>query len=275
MECINFDKEFERYLAMWVKRNSKKYKDNMDVLEGMMPDVYMEFLSRPAAWLGGIAPQAYFGQFSDAKELVALMVEHIATGVPVPDLLLERIAELGDAAQEALFALVGAPDVAEEAEMTAISLLREMESPLPMRTYINFIASLEDQCEKGDLCAEALESMGETVVEPILEALPGATQAGRDVFADILSNFPGDERIFELLMERFQNVRDRRALFASYLAKLGDERALPALERAAQERDVGYLDYVEIVNAIEALGGERPPEREFAGDPHYESLKLV
>ncbi|MFR5795784.1 MAG: hypothetical protein ACLUI3_09750 [Christensenellales bacterium] len=31
--------------------------------------------------------------------------------------------------------------------------------------------------------------------------------------------------------------------------------------------DINYLDYVEVVNAIEALGGERPPEREFSGDP--------
>ena len=27
--------------------------------------------------------------------------------------------------------------------------------------------------------------------------------------------------------------------------------------------------------AIEALGGERPPEREFSGDPYYESLRQV
>ena len=68
---------------------------------------------------------------------------------------------------------------------------------------------------------------------------------------------------------------DRRALFASYLAKFGDDRAIPMLTQAARDSDVNYLDYVEIVNAIETLGGERPPEREFAGDPYYESLRRV
>ena len=66
---------------------------------------------------------------------------------------------------------------------------------------------------------------------------------------------------------------DKKALFASYLAKLGDERALPALNEAAMARDINYLDFVEISSAIEALGGDRPAEREFSGDPYYESLK--
>ena len=275
MECINFDREFERYLAAWVKKNSAKYKNNMDVIEGMMPDVYMEFLKKPAAWLDGIAPQAYFERFDDAKMLVDLMCEYVRKRVPVPDLLLERITELGGAAEEKLLSLIGAQGVEAEAEMTAISLLREMESTAPMQTYIDFIAGLAQPDDKGDMCAESLLSMGEAVVEPILRAVDGAKAAGRDIFADILSNYPGDERIFELLMERFAHATDRRALFASFLAKLGDERALPVLERAAQEHDVSYLDYVEIVNAIEALGGERPSEREFSGDPYYESLKHV
>ena len=40
--------------------------------------------------------------------------------------------------------------------MTVVSLLREMESQAPMQRYIDFIASLEEPSDKGDLCAEAL-----------------------------------------------------------------------------------------------------------------------
>ena len=53
------------------------------------------------------------------------------------------------------------------------------------------------------------------------------------------------------------------------------KKALPVLMDAAQDDSVNYLDYVEIVSAIDALGGERPSEREFTGDPYYESLKRV
>ena len=275
MKCINFDREFEKYMGAWVKENSEKYKDNMDVIENMMPDVYMEFLQKPAGFLDGMAPQDYFEQFDDAGMLIDWLCQYIKEGVPVPDLLLERITELGEAAEKSLLALLGREDLPEEVQMTAISLLREMESREPMGRYIDWIASLEEPSDKGDLCAEALLSMGAEVVEPVLTALARAGQAGRDIFADILSNYPGDDRIYELLAERFATRDERRALFASYLAKFGDERAIPMLTKAAQSPDVNYLDYVEIVNAIEALGGERPPEREFAGDPYYESLRRV
>ena len=275
MKCINFDRAFERYMAEWMKENSEKYKDDMDVIEDMMPDVYLEFLKKPADFLDGIAPQDYFEQFDNADMLVSWLCDYIAQGVPVPDLLLERVTALGNPAEKSLLALVARDDLPEETQMTAISLLREMESKAPMQRYIDYIASLEEPSDKGDLCAEALMSMGESVVEPILAALSGAGQTGRDIFADVLSNYPGDERIYELMIERFVTRDERRALFASYLAKLGDERAIPMLKEAAQSPDINYLDYVEVVNAIEALGGERPPEREFSGDPYYESLRQV
>lgn len=275
MKCINFDRAFERYMAEWIKENSEKYKDDMDVIEDMMPDVYLEFLKKPADFLDGVAPQDYFEQFDNADMLVNWLCDYIAQGVPVPDLLLERVTALGNPAEKSLLALVARDDLPEETQMTAISLLREMESKAPMQRYIDYIASLEEPSDKGDLCAEALMSMGESVVEPILATLSGAGQTGRDIFADVLSNYPGDERIYELMIERFVTRDERRALFASYLAKLGDERAIPMLKEAAQSPDINYLDYVEVVNAIEALGGDRPPEREFSGDPYYESLRQV
>ena len=275
MKCINFDRAFERYMAEWIKENSEKYKDDMDVIEDMMPDGYLEFLKKPADFLDGVAPQDYFEQFDNADMLVNWLCDYIAQGVPVPDLLLERVTALGNPAEKSLLALVARDDLPEETQMTAISLLREMESKAPMQRYIDYIASLEEPSDKGDLCAEALMSMGESVVEPILATLSGAGQTGRDIFADVLSNYPGDECIYELMIERFVTRDERRALFASYLAKLGDERAIPMLKEAAQSPDINYLDYVEVVNAIEALGGERPPEREFSGDPYYESLRQV
>lgn len=275
MNCIDFDKKFEAYMRGWVSRNSAQYKDNMDVIEAMMPDIYLEFLKKPATWLGGKSPEAYFEQYDDAQALVKWMCEYYKQSVPVPDLLLERITALGDQAEAALIPLLFGKKVPHEASLTAISLLGEMESTAPMAAYIDFIAALEEPDEKGDMCAEALQAMGEAAITPILAALDRAKETGRDVFADILSNYPGHEKTFELLMERFAHCTDRRALFASYLAKFGDERALDTLKLAAQDEEVNYLDYVEIVSAIEALGGERPVEREFAGDPYYESMKRV
>lgn len=275
MKCIDFDQEFERYTRDWMAKNAEKYKGDMDAIEAMMPDIYMEFMGEPASWLQGMSPEAYFEQFSDAGMLIDWMCAYYEQNVPVPDLLLERITALGGEAEEKLLALPFGENVPHEAALTAISLLRELESSAPMQAYIDFIGALEEPDEKGDMCAESLLAMGEAVVNPILAALDDAGQTARDIFADILSNFPGDDRIFALLMERFSHCEDRRALFASYLAKFGDDRALPALLAAALDDNTNYLDYVEIVSAIDALGGERPPEREFSGDPYYESLKRL
>lgn len=273
MNCINFDQKFEQYMTVWVKNNAAKYKDNMDVIEGMMPEIYMEFLMRPATWLGGKAPQSYFEQYDDAALLVEWMCEYEKQKVPVPDLLLDRISELGSKAEAPLLALLTKKKVPVSALMTAVSLLREIESTAPMQLYIDRIAALDVPDEKGDMYAESLLAMGMTAVEPMIAALPNCKETGRDIFADILSNYPGDNRIFDLLMERFNKCDDRVALFASYLAKFGDDRALSALEKAARDEHINYLDFVEVSSAIEALGGERPAEREFSGDPYYESLK--
>jgi len=275
MNCINFDKQFELYTRKWMEKNAEKYNNNMDVIEAMMPDIYMEFLSMPAAWLDGVSPEAYFEQYDDAAMLIEWMCAYYEQDIPVPDLLLERITALGDEAEACLLKLPFGENVPHEAALTAISLLGEMESVAPMQAYIDYISSLSEPDEKGDMCAEALLAMGEDVINPILSALGKAEEAARDIFADILSNYPGEEQTFDLLMERFAHCEDRHALFASYLAKFGDDRALPVLMAAALDEHTNYLDYVEIVSAIDALGGDRPPERDFNGDPYYESLKRI
>ena len=275
MNCIDFDKQFELYTRKWMEKNAEKYNNNMDVIEAMMPDIYMEFLSTPASWLGGESPEAYFEQYDDAAMLIDWMCAYYERNVPVPDLLLERITALGADAEIGLLRLPFAENIPHEAALTAISLLGESIFLPLMPLYIDFIASLEEPDEKGDMCAEALLAMGSAVIEPILSALDSAKETARDIFADILSNYPGQEKTFELLMERFVHCEDRHALFASYLAKFGDDRALPILMAAALDDRTNYLDYVEIVSAIDALGGDRPPERDFNGDPYYESLKRI
>ena len=61
------------------------------------------------------------------------------------------------------------------------------------------------------------------------------------------------------------------AILAACLGRLGDARALPALNLLAEDEGIRYLDYIELRSAIEALGGEAP-RREFYGDSEYEAL---
>ena len=47
---------------------------------------------------------------------------------------------------------------------------------------------------------------------------------------------------------------------------------LPDLVEAAKEKDLPYLTFIEVRNAIETLGGVCP-EREYEDDPEYDALR--
>ena len=121
--------------------------------------------------------------------------------------------------------------------------------------------------------ASRREAAGNEALPQMLQELPHANEAGKEALLDVLSNFPGNEQVFQLAMRLFRENPERRALFAGYLGKLGDERALEPLMQAAQDDRVRYLDYIELRNAIEELGGVAP-EREFDDDdPDYAALQ--
>lgn len=274
-QCIDFDGHFSLYVTRWMQAHRAEFGNDMDRMESQMPEVYMRWSNAPADWLDGHSPALYFTQFDDVDQLVRWMCTYFERKVPVPDLLLERIVALGDPAAKRLDALLIDPQAPYEAVLTAMSMLRELNSKLPMRRYVQTIAACPRANEQIEMAAEALLDMGDQVVPALLEALPQATEDAENIFLDILCNYPGDERIYALALRKFVQANENRALYASYLGKLGDARAIPALLHAADASDTNYLDFIEIANAIEELGGEAPPERDFAGDPYYESLKQV
>ena len=275
MRLYNFDDQFQQYTAQWVQDNAAKYKNNYDRMEEKMPEVYLEWLNKPAEWLEGKAPGTFFLQYDDADMLAAWMRDYFEKGVPVPDQLLERVTDLGKPMEEKLLALLADESAPKDARLTAITLLSEMESTAPMDRYIGWIANRGVQDEQADMAAEALVAMGRMIVPAVLAAVDSAKEAGQETFVDVLSNFPGEDAIYALTADMFARQVEKRALYASLLGKLGDERAIPLLRDAVDDPAVSYLDYIELRNAIEALGGEAPEERIFDGDPYYESLRRM
>ena len=130
MRCINFDREFERYIAAWMKEHAKEYR-TYDDMEAAMPDVYAQFLDTPVNWLQGMKPGEYFGQFDNARQLVNWMEDYFKQRIPVPDMLLNRISELGLAAEEPLLRLLDKESATQEIRMAAVTLLREIGSAAP------------------------------------------------------------------------------------------------------------------------------------------------
>ena len=217
MRCINFDKEFERYISVWMKEHAKEYK-NYDEMEAAMPDVYEEFLDTPVNWLGGAKPGEYFSQFDNAHQLVNWMEDYFKQRIPAPDMLLNRIAELGLAAEESLMNLLKKEKATQEIKMAAITLLREIESIAPLEYYIGLQAIREEgEDELADNALDSLDSMGEKAVEAMRAALPGASPDGQEALLTLLSNFPGDESVFQAALSLLTARRERAAVMADCL----------------------------------------------------------
>ena len=272
MKCIDFDSHFADFAAQWMKDHKGDYR-NYDAMEADLPRVYMAFLNMPVQWLDGLTPGSYFTQYEDPKVLVDWLIDYCRQEVPVPDMLLEQIQAVGRPCEKRLLALLKDEegDMPQEAKMTAIGLLRDLESTLPKMLYISWQVNRAAEDELADNAIESLKEMGKSAVQPMLEALKTANAAGQEALLDVLVGYPGNEQIFKLALKLFEENPKRRALFASYLAKLGDDRALPALMAAAKDDNCGYIDFIELRSAIEQLGGEAPT-KEFYDDAEYQAL---
>lgn len=275
MKLLDFDREYAAFAEQWIRENRANYK-TMDDMEAHLPDMFLRWLNTPVEFLEGATPGTYFSRYSDPEMLVGWMLEYEAGSVPVPDLLLERIVELGAGSIAPLLRLAGDECADNPLRITAINLLLELGAEEAMPLCLDLVSFRDAEDELADVASELLESLGYAAVPAMLDRLEESSSYARMTFLDLLCNFPGDERIYTYTVKEFASGMGDLALYASYLAKLGDDRAIAPLGEALNRAELNYLEYIEIRNAIESLGGEvAGPDREFHGDPYYESMKQI
>ena len=271
MELIDFDAHFTDALNDWIEQNKKKFKRPED-MEDAAPEVYMDWLAKPADWLGGKTPGEYFAQFDDAAMLVEWLTAYCNSDTPIPDPLLDRLEELAD--EEPILALLRDTAAPCEARMHAVELLRQLDSRAPMVDYIRWQVERNADDDLLENALESLRCMGDAVRRPVKIAFTAADTAGKEALLDVLADFPADDDVFAFTLAQFQTQPEKRALYAGYLGKLDDDRALAPLLDAAEEPNLSYIDFIEIRNAIERLGGEAPI-RTFDEDPTYKAVKRL
>ena len=267
MKTVDFSQHFLKYVERWMKSEAQNFS-TPEEMEDAIPGLYMRFLNEPASWLDGQRPGAYFQSFSPESLLEYLCATEEA-GIGAPDLLTERIAQLGSACEEGLLRIAADESRCSSLRATAINLLRDIGSE---RAAAICVPIVENDGELREVAVDLLRELGQSQTDVLLNRLESEPTPVKEAFLDVLCNFPGDERIYIYTMHQFHTQPDRRAMYASFLAKLNDPRAIEPLTQALSLSDVDYLDYIEIRNAIERLGGEVTIEREFPGDPYYEAL---
>jgi hypothetical protein len=189
-----------------------------------------------------------------------------------PVLLCDRIAQVKEC--EPFLVQIIALNESAELTITAANILTEMRSEAAFPAYIDWIFGKIKSEELLELAVEKLSAGIDTAGEIILARMAGAQLDMRAAkyIADVLLQYKKDERIYNLLITLFEKGGDI-PLYAAYLGKYGDKRALPVLISKGENRDINYLEYMEIRNAVEALGGELVNNKDFTNDKYYKALK--
>ena len=270
MKIIDFDAKFFDFARKWVSAHPGMTEKQIDESYNRMME---EWISAPADWLEGACPGEYFRRFTDPEELMQLVEGYWEQGINLPEPLYSRVVELGDACAAPLKAILMDEERPEAQRAEAMGMLRDIGGSTMDDVLVELVCTADEQNELSDMAADILSGCGGGVVPRLLDWYGDAPEYAQELILDICCNYPGDGRIYDYLMDCLRNRPERRALNASLLAKLGDERAIEPMKSMMQLFDLRYFDYVELRDAVEALGGEIGEERTFYGDPDYEALR--
>jgi len=272
MKIIDFDAKFFEYATKWMAKHPGLTEEQVEESYNQMMS---EWVAAPADWLDGAAPADYFKKYETADALIDLMKGYSDANVNLPEPLYARILELGDACAPLLRNLLEDEGNRESLRAEALVMLRYMGSRCADAYLKELVCGAHEKNELSDMAAETLAGRDAETAYSLLDVYPQAPEYAQMLILDICCNFPGDERICGYLLSKLRNDPQQRALWASYLGKLGDERALEPLKEMLNLFDLRYLDYIELRAAVENLGGDAGEDRCFYGDPDFEALRSL
>ena len=269
MKIIDIDALFDKYISDYVYTSIGKLKPEQ--IENKIPELYVSFGDTRLKDLDGKTPNEYYRSFS-GEQLVECLKKHLKSGVPVSDFLCEALTKNPENEDVLLRAV--SIDQDEEFTIYVMNMLADMGSKGVAKRYLEFI--LWDYSPTiRELATESLCNIVDIVKEDILAQFNDADDQKKACLTEILSNCQKDDRVFELLINEFLRNVSEVQLYANYLAKYGDERALPFLLTAIDNEKISYADFEELRFAIEALGGEYSKSRDFSLDKTYKKIKGI
>ncbi len=266
IDLVDIDAIFEARLRKYMEEHAGEYSE--DAWEEKIAELYEAFGSERLAELGGKSPEKYYAG-EDGAALVGLLARHVREGVAVSDYLCEAIMD-ADGAEEPLISLLG--EAEEELVFYAMNLLKDMGSVKPLGQYLDFLLDPSVGRDRKELCTEILCEYPERVKESILEKYGGASEEDRSSLLDILSHAQKDDRILRLLTDALLSHAEEIPLYAAFVRRYGDEKALAALYELIEREEINYQDFQELKLAIESLGGEYEKERDFSNDKVYRKI---
>lgn len=261
MKLYDFDGMFDKKLGDYIQKNSGKYKE--EEWENIIPVLYKEFGDTYIKAVGD-TPNGFYAKMTDS-ELVTALSSHIKKGVPVSEYLCKAIETRDTSAL-----LMPLLDGGEEEKMYAVNLLGSDVRALDK--YMEMLVSSENGEDLKNTLVDNIKENADYVTELAISNYEKGIE--REYMLEILSRTKKkSDRIYDILIKAFRSDNENVPMHASYLSAYGDERALEFLLDRIDDEGISFIEYKELLMAIESLGGTYDKPRDFSADPYYELLK--
>lgn len=259
-KLIDFDALFEEKTAEYMKRNAGKYSEKQ--WETIIPKLYREYGDTFIKKINN-TPKGYFAAMND-DDLVGMLKAYLENGIPINDFMRTELTERNCVEKLLPLISLGKGEVLQ-------LLASDFQSDLQIVKACSSL--LKDGCGEpiANLAIDYLSANADLAKTDAIELFRLGIQ--KEAMSEILSVCRNkDDAIFDLLLTEFRTSPDQLPLYASCLARYGDERALPVLLDYIDREDINYLEYRELKFAIESLGGECKDERDFSEDAYYREI---
>lgn len=246
---IDLDKLFSDYVTAYVRENLGKKK--ADEIEGEMAEIYETWQNTELSELG-TTPLGFVKRLKSEGKLIAYVDELLASGTEISDI----VGDAFDGSDEQ--GIMELYERYDDYKSVLLSVIKNLgATSRETEAFLVDIALHEQDEGLSEIAAEALFEDHEGAVDAILAEIDGLDEDRKLLAFDILYRYPGHDRTLELLLAYFK-IGDNVPLFAEYIASYGDERAIPELIEFAKHNPMSKLEFREIRNAVEALGGDMP-----------------
>jgi hypothetical protein len=267
IKIIDTDKLFSDFASSYIEKNMQGLSPKE--IEDRIEELFNAFADTPLDALNGKTPNTYYNDF-DVLDLIRALKRHVDTGVEPPVYLVDAIVNK-DGGEDKLIELLASDK--EDLIIYAMNILSEKNCVKAVDKFFDFIVWDYDETVT-ELATEFLSVYPDEIAERAIETYKDIKKQKRVYLLEILSRVTKkDNRIFEILVNEFILNPDNIPLYANYISRYGDERALPILLTCIESDKIDYTDFQELKCAIEALGGECNIKKDFSNDRAYLALK--
>lgn len=261
---FDFSKSFEDYVSDWLAlHRACKCEYDGEERTDIVVDLYKKWRDAPLEELNGLSPREFFKAMQPQELIEEYTTSYEIDFGPAP--IMEDVIIDNPACAPLLRDIVrNSKD--DELRIASARLLTKMEVEQPLDVYLALLCDEDADGELRDLAVDLLSDYADEVAEELYKMIPNADTFQRELIAEVLINAKHDDRTFKLLRELY--AEEGNILYvASLFGKYGDERAIPILYNSLATCD--FVEFSELRNSIERLGGEVDFIRDFSEDPTY------